>query len=264
MTRTFLVALAVVVVSAPLPAQATSGNVFNWNGTVPAGRWIRIRNLNGPITVTATNGAQVQVTATKRWHDGNPDEVHFQVRKVGAGDQDVLICALWGDRSTCDENGYDSHDSRGSRDNDTKVEFRVLVPRGVRVAVGTVNGEVRVDGATSTVDASSVNGSVDAVSSGGPVRATSVNGNVQARMGHFALTQDLSLTTVNGSVLAEFSDNLDADLELSTVNGGYYTDYPLTVQGRLDRHHVRAQIGKGGPRIRLSTVNGSIELRRRS
>lgn len=264
MNRSLLAALVVVVAAAPLPAQATSANQFSWNGAVPAGRWIRIRNLNGTVTVSATSGSQVQVTATKHARRGNPDEVHFQVQKTGGDGQDVLICALWGDRSSCDEHGYDNHDSRGTRNNDTEVEFRVLVPAGVRVAAGTVNGDVHVDGATSAVDASSVNGTVEATSSGGPVDATSVNGNVRARMGRFALQHDLNLTTVNGSVLAEFAGDLDADVELSTVNGSYYTDFPLTVEGRIDRHHVRAQLGKGGPRIRLTTVNGSVELRRRS
>lgn len=264
MTRSLIVALALVVAAAPLPAQATSGDVFTWNGDVPAGRWIRVRDLNGPITVSATSGAQVQVTATKHWDQGNPDEVHFQVQKTGEGGQDVLICALWGDRSSCDENGYETHDSRGSRNNDTRVEFRILVPRGVRVSVGTVNGDVRVDGATSDVDAASVNGTVEATSSGGPVNANSVNGNVGAHMGRFPLKDDLSLTTVNGSVSAEFTGDLDADVEMSTVNGGFYSDYPITVNGRLEPRHVRARIGRGGPRIRLTTVNGGVELRRRS
>lgn len=263
MIRHALAALALALAAAPLPAQQT-GDHFSWNGSVPAGRWIRVRNLNGAITVGVASGDQVQVTATKHYRRGNPDEVHFDVQHVGAGQQDVLICALWGDRATCDEEGYHSRESRGSRNNDTSVEFQVLVPKGVRVAVGTVNGDVRVDGATSDVDASSVNGSVEAASSGGPVNGSSVNGDVRAHMGRFPLRDDLSLTTVNGSVSAEFTGDLDADIELSTVNGRFYTDYPVTVNGRLEPRNVRARIGKGGPRVRLTTVNGSVELRRRS
>lgn len=268
MKRHVLAALALAVAAmpigaAPAAAQQTSGDHFAWNGSVPAGRWIRIRNLNGAITVGAASGSQVQVTATKHYRRGNPDEVHFDVQHVGAGGQDVMICALWGDSASCDEQGYHSHD-RGSRNNDTSVEFQVLVPRGVRVAVGTVNGDVRVDGATSDVDAASVNGTVEATSSGGPVNANSVNGNVGAHMGRFPLKDDLSLTTVNGSVSAEFTGDLDADVEMSTVNGGFYSDYPITVNGRLEPRHVRARIGRGGPRIRLTTVNGGVELRRRS
>jgi hypothetical protein len=67
---------------------------------------------------------------------------------------------------------------------------------------------------------------------------------------------------VNGSVTAEFTGDLNADLELSTVNGRYTTDYPVTVSGRLDPRNLRAKVGSGGPRIRMTTVNGSVELRR--
>jgi hypothetical protein len=35
------------------------------------------------------------------------------------------------------------------------------------------------------------------------------------------------------------------------------------VRGRLDPHHLRARLGRGGRRVRLTTVNGNVELRRR-
>ncbi len=266
MKRFLHVALGLAIVGHAAPARTAgaqqSSDRFTWEGRIPEGRWIRIRNVNGEITVTQGSGDKVQVTATKHWRRGNPDEVHFDTQQTGPGRQDVLICALWGDRTSCDEDDEDHHSHR-SRNNDTSVEFRVTVPHGVNVGVSTVNGEVRVSGATSVVDASTVNGSVDATSSGGPVTASSVNGDVRASMGRFPLQDDLRLSTVNGSVVAEFAGDLDADVELSTVNGRFYTDYQVTVNGRLDPRNLRARIGKGGPRIKLSTVNGSVELRRR-
>ncbi len=245
-------------------AQQTTGDRFSWEGTVPSGRWINIKNLNGAITVTSATGDKVQVTGTKHWRRGNPDDVHFTVQQVGSGKQDVLICALWGDRASCDEEGYnDSGGSRRLRNNDVSVEFRISVPKGVKVSVSTVNGDVRVDGATSEVEASSVNGGVEAASSGGPVNATSVNGSVRASMGRFPLRDGITLTTVNGSVTAEFAGDLDANVELETVNGRFYTDYQVTVDGRLDPRNLRGRIGKGGPTIKMTTVNGSVELRSR-
>jgi hypothetical protein len=68
---------------------------------------------------------------------------------------------------------------------------------------------------------------------------------------------------VNGSVIAEFANDLDADVDLSTVNGRFVTDFPVTISGRIDPRRLRATLGKGGPRIRLSTVNGNVELRKR-
>jgi DUF4097 and DUF4098 domain-containing protein YvlB len=108
-----------------------------------------------------------------------------------------------------------------------------------------------------------VNGSVDAASSGGPVQANTVNGSVHASMGRLSGDEDLAFSSVNGSVIAEFTGDVDADIDLSTVNGRFQTDWPVTISGRIDPKHLRATLGKGGRRIRLSTVNGNVELRKR-
>jgi hypothetical protein len=252
--------LALATLPALLPAQdrQVETNAFTWSGRIPAGRWINVRDLNGAISVERATGDRVEVTATRRWRRSDPKSVRFVVQKSGAGDQDVTVCALWGDRSSCDEHGMDSH---GVRNNDVSVEFTVRVPDGVRVGVSTVNGGLTVDGVTSQVDASTVNGSVDVTTTSGPVSASTVNGSVRARMGKFTSDDDMDFTTVNGSVVAEFTGDLNADVELSTVNGRFRTDYPVTVSGKLDPRHLKARIGKGGPKLTMTTVNGNVELR---
>jgi hypothetical protein len=251
-----------IMAAAPAGAQRQSEqNAFTWSGRVPSGHWIRVRNLTGEINVTSSNSDRVEVTATKQWRRSDPESVRIEVRKFGPNDEDVVICAIWSDRTSCDENGYESHNVRN---NDVSVSFRVMVPRGVKVGVSSVNGAVSVEGATSEVEASTVNGEVEATSSGGPVNASTVNGSVTARMGRFDNDEDLNFSTVNGTIVAEFTGDLDADVELSTVNGRFQTDYPVTINGRLDPRHLRARLGRGGRRIRLSTVNGNVELRRRS
>src|SRR5665811_1094057 len=98
---------------------------------------------------------------------------------------------------------------------------------------------------------------------GGPVQASTVNGSVHATMGRLDGNEDLDFSTVNGSVIAEVAGAIDANIELSTVNGRVQTDWPVTITGRSDPRHLRATLGKGGRRIRLSTVNGNVELRKR-
>src|SRR5262249_37272959 len=181
---------ALSILSAPaarLVAQQQTDNSFKWSGHIPAGRMIRVRSLNGPITVGAANGDVVEVTATKRWRRCHPSGGAIDAEKYGAADENVVICATWGDDATCDERHYDSHtDSRRDprlRNNDVVVEFHVLVPKGVNVGVNTINGDVLVDGATADVDAATVNGEVDIATSGGRARATNVNGGVRAPVG---------------------------------------------------------------------------------
>jgi DUF4097 and DUF4098 domain-containing protein YvlB len=82
-------------------------------------------------------------------------------------------------------------------------------------------------------------------------------------MGRLDGDEDLDYRSVNGSVVAEFTGDVDANVELSTVNGRFQTDWPVTITGRIDPRHLHATLGKGGRRIRLSTVNGNVELRKR-
>lgn len=259
-----LVSLALIgTIALPAAGQARpSGDNFSWSGRVPAGHWIRVKNLNGPITVSAASGDKVEVTATKHWRRGDPSVVRFT---TATSSDDVLICALWSENSECDERGYHSHGGSGhSRNNDVSVDFHVMVPRGVNVQVETVNGDVTVDGATSEVKAATVNGEVDVSTSGGRVNASNVNGNVRTRLGRIDNDADMSFTTVNGNVIVDFNGDFGGDVDLATVNGALNTNFEMTVSGRLDPKHIRAHIGRpGGPSIRLVTVNGNVELRRR-
>ncbi len=258
-------AVALVAILALPAARQQTDNSFNWSGKIPAGRWIRVRNLNGSVTVAAATGDNVEVTATKHWRRGDPAHVTFDTKKYGPGNESVLICALWGDRSTCDERHYETHDSKnGSRNDDVSVDFRVLVPRGVKVAVSTINGDVTVDGATSDVDAGTINGEVSAASSGGAVNASNVNGGIHVRLGHVDSDANMDMTTVNGSISVEFGSDFGGDVDLQTLTGSLNTNFEMTMSGRLNPKHLRAHIGKpGGPRIRLETVNGSVDLKKR-
>ncbi len=273
MQRLRTVALAALVatlalVAAPVAVAAqgreSQRNAFTLSERVPQGQWIRVRNLNGDLRVRSSSSDKVEITATKSWRRGDPKDVRIETRR--AGDGSILVCAFWTENATCSESNYESHNDGGGRrgrDNDVAVDFEIRVPRGVKVGVWGVNGGVSVDGATSEVLASSVNGSVDAVSVGGPVQASTVNGSVHATMGRLEGDQDLEFSTVNGSVVAEFTGDVDANIDLSTVNGRFQTDWPVTITGRIDPRHLRATLGKGGRRIRLSTVNGNVELRKR-
>ena len=66
MTRSLLaLALAAAASLPPQRSNVSRDNSFNWTGKVPAGRWIRIRNLNGSITVGQASGDNVEVHGDK-------------------------------------------------------------------------------------------------------------------------------------------------------------------------------------------------------
>lgn len=270
LSRLILGAALVAPTTAPLAAQnrQTERDAFTLNEHVPAGSWIRVRNINGEMRVRASSSDKVEISATKSWRRGDPKNVSIETKK--GSDGSILVCAIYANTNTvCTEDRYstrsdDRRDRSSDRDrNDVSVEFEIRVPKGVKVGVWSINGGVSVEGVSSEVRAGTVNGQVDASSTGGPVQASTVNGSVHATMGRWDGDQDLSFSSVNGSVVAEFTGDIDADIDLSTVNGRFQTDWPVTISGRIDPRRLRATLGKGGRRIRLSTVNGNVELRKR-
>ena len=237
-----------------------SDRSFSWSGTIPSGRRIMIKNINGGVEVLRSPNNKVEVTAEKRWRRGDPSYVRIEQKRI---DDDVLICALWGEESRCDESGIRSErKSKWDNRNDISVQFVVRVPEGVRVDLNTVNGSLEVTGVTTEVRARTVNGSITARSAGGPVRASTVNGSINVSMGSVRSSEDLEYETVNGAITIELPASFGAQLELSTVNGRVTTEFPITVSGTLSPKRLRGTVGDGSTRLRASTVNGSVTLRK--
>jgi len=237
-----------------------SDRSFSWSGTIPSGRRIMIKNINGGIQVERSSSNRVEVTAEKRWRRGDPAYVRIEQKRI---DDDVLICALWGEDARCEESGIRSErKSQWNSRNDVSVQFVVRVPEGVRVDVNTVNGALEVTGVTTEVRARTVNGSITARSAGGPVRASTVNGSINVSMGSVRSSEDLEYETVNGAITIELPASFGAQLELSTVNGRVTTEFPVTVSGTLSPKRLRGTVGDGSTRLRASTVNGSVTLRK--
>jgi len=256
--------------SAAAQERGSSDRDFRWDGNISSGRWVYARNLNGSVKVERASGSRLEVTAVKRWRRGNPEDVKVEVTRVGSGEGDVLVCAIWRDvTEECDERGYRTQNNRNRRDrwsrdnddDDVSLEITVRVPEGVKLDISSINGGLDITGATAEVEAHTVNGGIEARSSGGPVNASTVNGEIDVRMGAIG-NGNLDFSTTNGSITVTVPDGLNADITMRTVNGSVGSDFPMTVNGRISPRRIAATIGRGGMKIDLTTVNGSIDLRR--
>ena len=54
----------------------------------------------------------------------------------------------------------------------------------------------------------------------------------------------------------------NARLVTGTVNGGLEVDFPVTVQGKINRR-LDVTLGRGGPTVRATTTNGGVVIRSR-
>jgi hypothetical protein len=241
---------------------AQEQDTWNWNGSIGEGRRVYVHNVNGRVKVETGSGNAVEVTAVKRWRRGDPDDVRIEARMTSGGNGDVIVCALWGERSTCDEDGIRrNNESWGRRANDVSVDFTVRVPAHARVTANTVNGDVVVAEVRGDVEARTVNGDVEARSTAGRVEARTTNGDIY--VAGTLSGPGVEYRTVNGSITIELPADAKADVELRTVNGRISTDFPVTFDGTINPRRINAAIGGGGPSLVAATTNGSIRLRKR-
>ena len=295
------VALLVAIPTVAVSAQDVVGrrdDTWTTSERVTRGDWFRFYSRTGDVTVTEGSGDRVEVRAEKVLRRGAQEsDIGFVVLR---GRDGVTICAVY-EEDTCDEDGLKS-EWRNRRDRDDRnranLKVTIRVPRDVKLAASSGNGDVSVDGlvddvdaasgngkvrvnggdevhansgngevtvegARGPVDAHSGNGDVHIATSLGPVQATSGNGDVIVSMNSLGERQPMTFTTGNGRVRITLPSNFSADIDASTGNGEVVSDFPIQVSGRLSKSRVRGTIGTGGARMRLSSGNGSIELLKR-
>jgi hypothetical protein len=253
-------ALAAALLLAFAPGlEAQQRDSWSWSRALPAGQTIEIRGINGEVRAGPAPAGEVRVSAEKRSQRSNLGDVTIEVVEHAGG---VTICAVYPTpRSVRNQNrctpGGDGDMS--VQNNDVVVDFTVQVPAGVHLVGRTVNGGIDARELTGDVDARTVNGGVT-VATAGRARGATVNGSVDISMGR--VDQAVKLETVNGQITLRLPAGANANVRAATVNGDISTDFPLSVQGRFGRRSLDGSIGSGGRLLELTTVNGSIAIRR--
>jgi hypothetical protein len=278
---TLAIALAVGAVAcasatAKPPAAASAvvvqqGNDYRWSGPIARGKSVEIKNISGDIEATLAPGSQVEVVAHKSARRSDPASVTIQVVEH---DGNVTICAVYptpprywrrANPSSDDEPNTCRPGDEGRmnvRDNDVAVDFIIRVPAEVRFLGRTVNGSVVATSLKGDVEAYSVNGRIG-VSTSGVAMAESVNGSIEATLGATRWREPLDYRTINGSITLNLPANVNAEVRAETMNGGITSDFPITIHSSRRRgRRITGSIGSGGRELHLSTVNGSIRLRK--
>jgi DUF4097 and DUF4098 domain-containing protein YvlB len=153
---------------------------------------------------------------------------------------------------------------KGIRNVNVSVKYEITVPKTINLSkIETVNGSVEISGIEGYIKTQTVNGSINIIG-GNTVFAETVNGSIKANLSGFSSNEKAKFETVNGSINLYLSENLDADLDAETVNGKITTDVALTSSNLSEKKHLKGKLGKGGPKLNLETVNGSITISKSS
>jgi hypothetical protein len=142
------------------------------------------------------------------------------------------------------------------------VSFEVWVPNRADVSARTSNGGISISDVAGKVGFEAVNGGVMLKRVSGDVRGKTVNGGVNVELaGDHWDGAGLDARTTNGGVSITVPDGYSCQLAVATVNGGVRSDFPLTMQGRLDKN-IDVTLGAGGAPVRVATTNGGVHLKR--
>jgi hypothetical protein len=242
-----------------LPAAGAAQTPWNWEGRLSPGQTVEIVGISGDVQAVPARGP-ARVRAAKTVRRGSADDVPIVVVEHAGG---VTICAIYPARAgqpanVCEPGGG----SRNGSGADITVDFHVEVPATVHFTGRTVSGDISVSGLSGDVRATTVSGDID-VQTSGTATASTVNGHIDVIMGRAEWRDRAAFSTVNGNIRLSVAGELDAELRASTVNGEIQSTFPIVVEARHNMRNVTQALGRGGPELRLSTVNGSIELRRR-
>ena len=142
------------------------------------------------------------------------------------------------------------------------VSFEVFLPQRTDVAAKAHNGGIGIQDVRGRIEFQTTNGGVKLARLAGTVKGKTVNGGVNVELSGATWDGDqFEVSTTNGGVNLQAPANYSARLETSTVNGGFHTELDGTVRGSVGRN-MSLTLGSGGPLIKLTTVNGGINLKK--
>ncbi len=151
-------------------------------------------------------------------------------------------------------------------------DFTLRVPHQTSLTLKTVTeGDISVKNVEGDFEIKNVNGQIEMTGVSGSGNAHTVNGKVEVSFTKNP-NSNCSFKTINGDVKINFQPKLSADFWLKTFTGDAFSDFPVSYlpskpakeyheKGKFvykSNNTTGLRIGKGGPEIKMDTMNGDI------
>ncbi len=133
-----------------------------------------------------------------------------------------------------------------------------------RVHLESRNGEVVAERLAGSIEARTSNGRVLVCGCPGKVDVSSSNGGLEIDSSQDG-REDITARTGLGAVRCVLPGSFSGDLEAETSLGEVRCDFPIALHSASSgKRSLKGSIGTGGPRVKLRSGNGSIEVLRGS
>jgi hypothetical protein len=251
--------------------------------TVRLGRTgrLELENLSGDVDVTANNGDDVRITATKRVRTSNESTGRSALSAT-----DIQVSERSGFVSIT------SGPTRG-RFGSVEIDYMISVPVGTALSLKTLSGDISVDGAAGDVRVNTTSGDVvlknarprdvDVEVVSGDISLEQVDSErvqIKSVSGDIVLSGKLTkggryeLTTHSGDIQVILEGNPGFDLEAGTFSGDISSDFAVKLGGTLRNNirptgpgrrngDVRGTVNDGGLLLLLHSFSGDILINKR-
>lgn len=147
------------------------------------------------------------------------------------------------------------------RSNYWSVLYEVTLPAGRSVKARTELGQIGLRDFEGDADIAAVNGPLQVFGSAGDIRGHTESGPIFVGLGGTRWEgAGLDLQSQNGPIYLSIPPRYSGHLITGTTNGPMQLAYPLLVRS-MNSKRIEADIGSGGPPIRVTTLNGPADIR---
>jgi hypothetical protein len=260
--------LAVLAWAIPAAAAAQqAGNPADpWcrdEGGRDRGHYCEVREMTVPapggvLAVNARPNGGIKIVGSTR------NDIQVRAKVVATAETDEQAQGLARQIAVKTDGSIRSEGPTRADDRQWSVSFEISVPSSQPLSLETTNGGVSIANVRGQIDFHTQNGGVVLDNVGGAVKGRTQNGGIQVSLeGQRWDGEGLEVETQNGGINLQLPDGYSARLETSTVNGGVHNEFPVTATGTNDRRHVTGDINAGGTTLRLTTVNGGVNIRKK-
>jgi DUF4097 and DUF4098 domain-containing protein YvlB len=213
--------------------------------TVPAGGQLDVDGgVNGGISIKGANRSDILVRSKVQAYPDDPGDSRRIVSQIQVETSSGRVRATG---PTSEKHGWG-------------VSYEIFVPQRTDLVLHTHNGGISIRGVQGHTQFEAMNGGVSLKELAGSVEGHTTNGGL-----HLELASDhwegdrCDVSTTNGGVTIRIPSSYSAHLETGTVNGGVSVDFPVTVQGEINRN-LAVDLGSGGNLVRATTTNGGVRV----
>ncbi len=258
-----LIALSALV-AAPVFAASAAPREVRKSVPLDAGGTLTIDTYKGSITVTAADGAQVEITArieADGAEAGSAAKVdQTEVRIGGSGSAVTVETDYSGLKKQAASwfGGFVGDNESGAL---PFVHYTVRLPKGAALKISDYKSTIDVSGVGGDLDLETYKGTATLKGLSAGVRVNTYKGNVRAEIARLA--KDARLETYKGEVdirlPAAAAFTLDADTGKGSVTSAFDAGGK---SGILSGGRVGGKVNGGGPAVRLTTHKGTFRLQK--